>query len=105
MTQRLEKTHDFVVRRVADEHILVPLRRQIPWGVLVFVLDGPVALRLWELLDGTLTGHELVEVLEGEFEVDRPRAELEVRSFLEQVLTLGAVRPRPSDLTEQPADT
>ena len=95
MTERFERSRDFVVRRVADERVLVPLRTQVPRGVLVFVLDGPVAQRVWELLDEPRSGHELVSLLVGEFDVERPLAEDEVRSFLEQLLTLDAIRPGP----------
>ena len=93
LEKRFERTGDVVLRAVAEEQVLVPLRRQMPRDVLVFLLDGPVAMRLWELLgDGTLTGHELVDVLVGEFDVERPQAEEEVRAFLDQLHALDAVR-------------
>jgi hypothetical protein len=107
LDQRFERSADFVVRTVADEHVLVPLRQQLPRGVLVVLLDGPVALRLWELLEPTaLTGHELVDALTGEFDVDRPQAEEEVQAFLDQLLTLEAVSATdtPPGLTEESAE-
>ena len=108
LTQRFEKTRDVVLRQVAEERVLVPLRRQVPREVLVFLLEGPVARRAWDLLDGAMTGHELVALLQDEFEVERAEAELDVRSFLDQLLTLGALKPareESSALTgELPAD-
>ena len=40
-----------VLREVAGEHILVPIRRDVADLKAIFALNG-VGLRIWELLDG-----------------------------------------------------
>ena len=93
LNERFERNPDFVLHETGPTRILVPLRTPIPHDVLVFLINGPVALMIWELLDGTRSGHDLVERVLSEFAVERPTAEAELTRFLAQLLRLAAVRP------------
>ena len=45
---RPRRSTDFVGRRVADEYVLVPVRRHASEGASIYTLN-PVAGRIWEL--------------------------------------------------------
>lgn len=84
---------NFVARVVGQHTVLVPVEGSPPPDVLFFLLDGPVALRLWGALVSSHTGEALVELVAQEFSVDRARAARDVATFLEQLLAAGcAVR-------------
>jgi len=54
------------------------------------VLNG-VGTRVWQLLDGRALS-SVVDTIVGEFEVDTERAAGDVRRFVEQLLSVGAVQ-------------
>ena len=53
---------------------------------------NPVGSRVWELSDGRSLS-ELVDAVVAEFEVERPRAALDVRTFVRELLQMGALEP------------
>lgn len=81
----------FVYRLVAGEHLLVALRgdRVAP----LFVLT-PTAARLWEQLATWQSADALIHLLTTHYEVDSTRASTDVRDFLEQLTSLGALESR-----------
>jgi hypothetical protein len=76
---------------VADEYVLVPLRRHASECGCIYTLN-PVAGRIWELLDGERDLTAVVETLCREFEVDPDTAEADLRAFVEQLEEIAAVR-------------
>ena len=87
---RLEHEPTIVTRRVADEVILVPTERMGNEAAL-FTLDD-VAAFLWERLDGRRTGRDLISALESAYTVEPGQAEQDVRTFLEQLESIQAIR-------------
>jgi hypothetical protein len=95
-----------VTRRVADEVILVPTRLTGEDAAL-FTLDE-VAAFLWERLDGRRTGRDLVNALEAAYQTGHEQAEQDVRTFLEQLRSIQAIRAasrtyEPTNPSGQPA--
>lgn len=76
---------DVVCRRIGDESILVPVRHNVGNLDSVFTLS-PVAVRVWEMLDGTKTAAEIAEALAGEYEVDRETALADINELLGSLL-------------------
>jgi hypothetical protein len=63
-----------------------------PAGTATHSLDG-VGAFIWRHCDGRRRVVEVVEALVAEYEVDRAQAAADVRSFVEQLLEAGLVRP------------
>jgi hypothetical protein len=82
-----------VLREVAGEHILVPIRRDVADLKAIFALNG-VGLRIWELLDGekTLDG-VLAELLE-RFDAPAEEASADLVSFVGRREGAGLVERR-----------
>jgi hypothetical protein len=92
---RYAKDPDFVFRRIADEIILVPVRRNMGDLESIYSLNETAA-RVWELLDGRRTLGDLVATLVQEFEVAPGTAETDLRSLLGQLTEAGAIHPGPA---------
>lgn len=75
------RSKDVVCRQVGNEAILVPIRNNV--GNLDFVYTlSPVAARLWELLDGTRTADEILEIICREYDVSREAAMTDLTAFV-----------------------
>ena len=86
-----------VGRRIGDEYVLVPLAGR--GADLDSILNlNRVAAYIWEHIDGTRTGHAIVEALVGRFDVETPQAETDYLELLTQLRNLKAVvSPSPGD--------
>ena len=79
--------HEFVLREVAGETLLVPV------GSATLSLNGMLVLNgcgrfLWEQLPAVATEDELVDALLKEYDVDRQTACRDVHDFLAQLRKL-----------------
>ena len=85
-----------VGRRIGDEFVLVPLAGR---GVDIdSILNlNKVGAFIWEQLDGTRTGADVVAALVKRFEVERPQAEEDYLGFLTTLRGLKAAVPAPGD--------
>lgn len=90
-TGSLSQDPDVVARRVADECILVPVRRRAEDVDSIYTLSE-VAAFVWELIDGRRTFDDLRDAVVAEFEVEPEVAEADLAEFLEQLRQAGAVR-------------
>lgn len=81
---------DFVFRRIADEVILLPVRKNLGDLESIFTLNE-VAARIWELLDGRRTLEEVRDLIVAEFEVTPKTAEADLEEFLRHLEEIGAV--------------
>jgi len=79
-----------VGRRVAGEYILVPIVGRGAEVDAIFNLNG-VGAFIWEQFDGSRDGHGIVKRIEGQFEVDRLRAEADYLDFVGKLLSIGAL--------------
>ena len=83
-----------VGRRIGDEFVLVPLAGR---GVDIdSILNlNKVGAFIWEQLDGTRSGAEVVDALVERFEVDRRTADKDYLDFLTTLRGLKAAVPAP----------
>lgn len=90
LEKRYRKNPGMVSRLIGDEFILVPVRRNVADLESVFTLGG-TGVRLWELLEGQLTGRELCERIIEEFEVEPEQAEVDVVRFLRELAEIDSI--------------
>lgn len=79
-----------ISRRIGDEVILVPIRRNVADLESIYTLN-PVAARIWELIDGKRQVKGIKEAILQEYEVDERKAEKDLREFLSQLEEIKAV--------------
>ena len=81
-----------VGRRIGDEYVLVPLAGR--GADLDSILNlNPVAVFIWEQLDGARTGDAIVQAVVERFDVERARAEADTLELLDTLLELKAIVP------------
>jgi len=78
------KNGDIVVRKIAEEVILVPIRGNIGDMQRIFTLN-PVAELIWEELDGKKTLNDIRQHVIEIFEVKEVEAEKDIMEFMEQL--------------------
>lgn len=86
----MKRNENFLLRKVGEANILVPL------GQKVVNLQGVITLNetgafIWELLKEERTLDELAEALVEEFDVDFDQAKKDVEEFLKQLKEVGAL--------------
>ncbi len=82
-----------VLRRIAGEHLLVPIRHHLSQMRAIFALTGTGA-RIWDLLDGTRSLGDVCDALVARFEVSRDQAWAELSGFVEHLEESGLVERR-----------
>ncbi len=90
---RYVRSERMIGRDVGGEFILVPLAGRGADLDSVFNLNR-VAAFIWQRLDGTISGREVVSALTQEFTVDPHEAEEDYLALLAQLLEIGAVRAK-----------
>jgi len=90
-----QKDSSIVSRRVADEVILVPIRRRAGDVESIYTLNQ-VGARAWELIDGTRRVEEIRDRIVAEFEVSQENAEEDLLTLLEQFNEIGAITEVPT---------
>jgi hypothetical protein len=90
LQQVYAKTDALVHRQIADETILVPIRRDAADLESIYALEG-AGPRIWEFVDGQRTVADIVSCVVEEYDVDPEAAEADVLDFLSQLESFGAV--------------
>ena len=85
------KDPSIVSRKIADEFILVPIRRKAGDLDSIYTMND-VAGRIWELIDEKKRLEEIRDAIVEEFETTPEEAETDLLEFIEQLNKLGAVR-------------
>ena len=85
-----------VFRRIADECILVPVRRSVGDVESIYTLNQ-VAARTWELIDGRRRVREIRELIIEEFDVGATEAEEDLLTLLQQLNEIGAITDLSTD--------
>ena len=80
---RLSVPAQVMSRRVGDETVLLDIESGLYFGV------DRVGQRIWELAGSGRTLGDIVEAIVAEFEVERPRAEADVMSFVATLVGRG----------------
>jgi len=82
-----------VLREVAGEHLLVPIRHQVADMRAIFALNR-VGLFIWERLDGAKGLDRILDEMLGRFDVPADEASADLRSFVERLSGAGLVERR-----------
>lgn len=80
-----------VFRKIEDETLLVPIRSNVGDLDNIYVLNGTGA-RIWELLDGKLSAVGILDIIGSEYDVTPEDAEGDVKGFLENLESVGAIK-------------
>jgi hypothetical protein len=82
-----------VLREVAGEQILVPIKRNVADLKSIFALNR-VGRCIWELLDGTRGTDAVLAGLVERFEVSPEEASADLDAFVERLMQAGLVERR-----------
>jgi hypothetical protein len=95
------RDESMVFRKIGDETFLVPVRNNVGELDNIYVLDE-VAARIWELIDGTNTIHDIVDIILSEYDAGAEDVEKDVREFLEGLKSIGAVKRKDRGRAQNP---
>lgn len=87
------KSDSIVFRKIGDEFILVPIRHNVGDLDSIYTLNETAA-RIWELIDGKKSLHEIKNMMIEEFDVTPAEAENDLIEHLQQLEGIKAVSPR-----------
>lgn len=79
-----------VSRKIVDELILVPMRKDVADTETLYTLNE-VGARVYELIDGERPLREIMDTIVSEFEVTPQQAESDVREFVAQLLEIESI--------------
>ena len=88
--QPIVRSRTVVSRVVAGETLIVPIRGKVGDLASIYSFNETGSL-VWKLLETRRTFAELVAAVAQEYNVDRPRAEQDVKQFVEDMLLVGLV--------------
>jgi len=83
--QKITLSSDVLFREVCGESVLLDLSSENYFGL------NEVGTRIWELLESGHSVGETLEVLTGEFEVERSVAESDFEELLKRLVSAGLV--------------
>jgi hypothetical protein len=87
------RREDVLLRNVAGEHLLVPLRRNAADLQAIFALNR-VGLFVWELLDGQRTVGAVLAAILKRYDVGADEAAADLRSLLDRLTQVSVVERR-----------
>ena len=85
-----KKSDSIVFRKIADEFILVPIKKNVGDLESIYTLNE-VAARIWELIDGKIKVKEIKNKIVEEFEVTPEEAEKDITEHLQQLEKIKAI--------------
>ena len=88
---RYEKDPSIVYREIADEAVLVPIRRNVADMAKIYSLDE-VAADIWHLIDGQRTLGDVRDALLAEYDVAPEVLEADLGDFVQKLLSIGALK-------------
>jgi hypothetical protein len=91
LDQLVKKDSSVVSRRIADEVILVPIKRKAGEIDCLFALNE-VGARVWELIDGERPLHAVRDALVEEFAVSETEAEEDLTVLIGQLKEIGVIQ-------------
>lgn len=87
-----KKTPSFVFRKIDNEIILVPIRRDAADLESIYYFSNDVAIFIYELIDGEKRLQDILKAIVYEFEVDTKQAEDELIGFTQQLERIGCIK-------------
>lgn len=85
-----KKSDSIVSRKIADEVILIPIRKNVGDLECIYTLNE-VAGRIWELVDGKTTLKEIRDMIVNEYEVPPVEVEKDIIGCLRELEFVKAV--------------
>lgn len=85
-----QKDPDVVARKVAEEFILVPVRRRPEDMGAVYCLNS-VGARIWELVDGCKTVDDITQTILSEYDVKPSQGLADLLRFLDLLKGIGVI--------------
>ena len=86
-----QKDPDTPSREIADEIILVPVKRRLADVDSIYLLKDEVAVRIWELLDGHRKVKDIITLICNEYDINSEQAEKDISEFLNQMESIGGL--------------
>ena len=88
---RYQRDSNVVYREIAEERILVPIRKQVADMACIYVLNETGA-RIWELMDGQRSLAEIRDALVHEYEVGEEKVTSDLLEVVGDLSAAGVVR-------------
>ena len=89
--KRYQRNEDFIIRKIVEEIILVPIKQNVAEMEAVFTLNE-VGAFLWEQLGQPRSLSELHNAVLNEFEADPASVLEDIEAFLKEAEAFGAVK-------------
>jgi len=86
-----QKDSSIVSRRIADEMVLVPIRRKAGEVECLYTLNE-VGARIWELIDGQRSVKALRDALLAEFDINESEAQQDLIELINQLKDIRAIQ-------------
>lgn len=86
-----KKNPNFVSRKIEDEIILVPIKRNAQELEAIYNLNNAVAVQIWELINGKRSLAEIRNIISDEYDVDEKRLNKDLIEFIKELETIGAI--------------
>lgn len=85
---RIKAPEDLMMRKIADEYILVPV------GAMALEVHGMISLSesgalIWNKLQRKCTEKDLVDAILAEYAIDKDTAERDVQTFVQKMREIG----------------
>lgn len=95
MSRRFQKSGQVVERRIRDEHLLVPIMKNMASLDSIYTLNETAAV-IWRLATEGLAETEIAEHLVTDFDVPPETAATDTRRVLDELVHLGALELHPA---------
>lgn len=89
--RRYKKSDSIVFRKIADEFILVPIRKSAADLDSIYTLNE-VAAKIWEAIDGNKSLYDIKLMILDEYEVDENKVEEDIKELILQLEEIEAVK-------------
>lgn len=86
------KDENLMARNIAGETLIVPIRNSIGDLNSIFTLNE-VGARIWQLIDGQRSVHQIAGVISTEYDVAEALAITDVLELFDSMQQAGLVRP------------
>jgi len=87
-----KKDPNMVGRKIEDEIILVPIKRDAADLEAIYNLNNEVSVKIWELIDGKRSIREIKDKILEEFNVKEEKLEKDLEEFVSDLLEIGAIK-------------
>lgn len=87
---RYKKSPDIVSRKIADEFVLVPIRKNTGDLETIYTLNE-VGAEIWEKLDGEITLSQMCAHLADTFDISLDQAQKDLNDFIKDLNNINCI--------------